>query len=192
MIDATNRDPYDAKYDHGSSKANRLRGFWAVEPNRVVGKLMSEMLEYSRTIVGDNENPTLRAQCERTVARLLQENPVQELDALVAIGNERDFEVVAKAVRDASGGAERPTVVARQDLAKDPRRRATSEGRAIVFFMTRSARAFPSAEGPFASNRRRSVSFGKTLAWYSSNDRIVPSSPDPRLHLSAISVTSSD
>ena len=101
VIDATNRDPYDAKYDHGSSKANRLRGFWAVESNRVVGKLMGEMLEYSRTIVGGDEDPTLRAQCERTVARLLQENPVQELDALVAIGNERDFEVVARAVRDA-------------------------------------------------------------------------------------------
>ena len=41
------------------------------------------------------------AQCERTVARLQQDNPVQDLDALVALGNERDFEVVAKAVRDA-------------------------------------------------------------------------------------------
>ena len=100
VMDATGRDPYDAKYDRGSSKANRLRGFWAAEPNRLVGKLMGEMLQYSRTSV-DNQDPALRAQCKRTVARLVQDNPVQELDALVALGNERDFEVVAKAVRDA-------------------------------------------------------------------------------------------
>lgn len=101
VVDATGRDRYDAKYDNGSSKANRLRGFWAAESNRVVGKLMADMLEYSRTTVGGNDDPALREQCERTVARLLQDNPVQEFDALVAIGNERDFEVVAKAVRDA-------------------------------------------------------------------------------------------
>lgn len=101
VMDSTGRDPYDAKYDHGSSKANRLRGFWAEEPNRIVGKLMTDMLEYAATRVGGDRDPALRAQCERTVARLLQDNPVQELDALVAVGNERDFEIVAKAVRDA-------------------------------------------------------------------------------------------
>ena len=100
VMDATGRDPYDPRYDHGSSKANRLRGFWAVEPNRLVGRLMADMLDYSRTTVTAND-PALRAQCERTVARLTQGSPVQELDALVALGNERDFEVVAKAVRDA-------------------------------------------------------------------------------------------
>ena len=102
VLDATGRDPYDAKYnDHGDSKANRLRGFWAAEPNRVVGKLMGDMIEYSRTTARGEEDPALRAQCERTVARLVQGNPVQELDALVEIGNEGDFEVVAKAVLDA-------------------------------------------------------------------------------------------
>ena len=53
------------------------------------------------TSLPNSRDPALRAQCERTVARLVQDSPVQELDALVALGNERDFEVVAKAVRDA-------------------------------------------------------------------------------------------
>ncbi len=104
VMDATGRDPYDAQYDHGTSKANRLRGFWAVEPNRVVGKLMADMLDYCRTTYPDRDldrDPALHAECKRTVTRLLQDNPVQELDALIALGNERDFEVVAKAVRDA-------------------------------------------------------------------------------------------
>ena len=87
--------------------------------------------------------------------------------------------------------SERP-IVAPHDLAEDPRRPATSEGLALVLLMTRSATAFPSAEGSFDSNRRRSVSFGKTRARYSSNDRIVPSSPASVLRLSAISVASSD
>lgn len=101
VIDSTGRDPYDAKYNHGSSKANRLRGFWAAEPNRIVGKLMADMVTHARTSVGGERDDALFGQCERAVARLLQDNPVQEIDALVALGDERDFEVVAKAVRDA-------------------------------------------------------------------------------------------
>lgn len=101
VVDSTGRDPYDAKYDHGSSKANRLRGFWAAEPNRVVGKLMADMVAHARTVSGLDRDEALFAECERTVRRLLQDKPVQEVDALVALGNERDFEVVAKAVRDA-------------------------------------------------------------------------------------------
>lgn len=100
VMDATGRDPYDAKYNHGSSKANRLRAFWAAEPNRVVGKLMADILAYARNLPGDKD-AGLFEECTRTVARLQQDNPVQELDALVAFVNERDFEVVAKAVRGA-------------------------------------------------------------------------------------------
>lgn len=101
VIDSTGRDPYDAKYDHGSSKANRLRGFWAAESNRMVGKLMADLAAYAKGLPGGEEDAVFVEQCERTIARLRQDNPVQELDALVALGNERDFEIVAKAVRDA-------------------------------------------------------------------------------------------
>lgn len=101
VMDSTGRDPYDARYDYGSgSKANRLRGFWEAEPNRVVGKLVSDMLEYARTLPGEHED-ALFEQCGRAVARLMQDSPVQELNSLVALGNERDFEIVAKAVKDA-------------------------------------------------------------------------------------------
>ena len=101
VIDATGRDPYDARYDRGSSKANRLRGFWAVESNRVVGKLMADMVAYARTVPSRDKDDVLVRECERTVARLRQDSPVKEVDAIVALGNERDFEIVAKAVRNA-------------------------------------------------------------------------------------------
>ncbi|MBW4443144.1 MAG: hypothetical protein KME10_18275 [Plectolyngbya sp. WJT66-NPBG17] len=43
-------DIYDNKYDYASgSKANRLRAFWDKEPNFVVGRLISNLLEYWKT-----------------------------------------------------------------------------------------------------------------------------------------------
>lgn len=101
VIDSTGRNPYDAKYDNGTSKANRLRGFWTAEENHVVGKLLSDMVEYSKSCITHGRDLTQLAACERTVARLLENRPVGELDVLVAVGSARDFEVVAKAVRDA-------------------------------------------------------------------------------------------
>ena len=40
-------DIYDAKYSNNSgSKANRLRSFWSIESNRLVGELIDSLLEY--------------------------------------------------------------------------------------------------------------------------------------------------
>jgi len=68
--DSTGRDIYDPSYNHASgSKANRLRAFWQKEPNPVVGKLMSDMLDYAD---GAGE---LKEVCRLIVARLLQDAP---------------------------------------------------------------------------------------------------------------------
>jgi len=54
--DTTGRNIDDEKYKKaGTSKANRLRTFWSKEPDHVVGKLLSEMLQ----LAGD-EGPQLR------------------------------------------------------------------------------------------------------------------------------------
>lgn len=50
IIDNTGINIYDDKYDYASgSKANRLRAFWKKEPNYLVGRLLSDLLEYWRT-----------------------------------------------------------------------------------------------------------------------------------------------
>jgi hypothetical protein len=68
--DSTGRDIYDSRYHYGSgSKANRLRAFWQKEENAVVGKLMSDMLDYGE---GTGE---LQEVCRLFVARLLQDGP---------------------------------------------------------------------------------------------------------------------
>lgn len=69
--DSTGRDIYDSTYDYASgSKANRLRAFWQREPNLVVGKLMSDMVDYAD---GTGE---LKEICRLIVVRLLQDGPV--------------------------------------------------------------------------------------------------------------------
>jgi Abortive infection C-terminus len=102
VADSVSRDIYDARYAHGSgSKANLLRGFWKEEGSRMVGKLLANLLDYAESECGVScDDKDLQA-CRKTVARLLQETPVPELDALKALSDERDFEVVAKAVREA-------------------------------------------------------------------------------------------
>jgi len=75
ITDSTGLNIYDSRYDYGSgSKANRLRKFWEVEDNGVVGKLMDDMLDFGFPIGlrrGESES-ALVEQCRQTVARLLQ------------------------------------------------------------------------------------------------------------------------
>jgi len=102
VLDSTGRGIYDARYEYGSgSKANRLRAFWNAEGNPVVGKLMGDMLDYGVEIGSLAKDNTLLEECRRIVVRLNQAGPVADLDALGAISHERDFETVAKAVREA-------------------------------------------------------------------------------------------
>lgn len=69
--DSTGRDIYDTSYDYASgSKANRLRAFWQKEANPVVGKLISDMLDYA------DGTGAIKEVCRLIVARLLQDGPV--------------------------------------------------------------------------------------------------------------------
>jgi hypothetical protein len=47
VSDSTGLNIFDSKYKYNSgSKANRLRAFWQKEDNRLVGKLMGDLLDY--------------------------------------------------------------------------------------------------------------------------------------------------
>jgi len=101
VAESTGRDIYDAKYKQASgSKANRLRAFWTQEPNYLVGKLSHDLLEYCRPVAGDPDQDQLFDECERIARRLQESAPVEALDAIMAEGTERGFEVLARAVRD--------------------------------------------------------------------------------------------
>ncbi|MGA8835089.1 MAG: abortive infection family protein [Candidatus Sulfotelmatobacter sp.] len=101
IADATGKDIFDRKYAYASgSKANRLRAFWRDEPNHVVGSLLVELLRY-QVAEGFDPADRLYGECHRITERLLRDAPVQEAQVISAISSEKDFEAVAKGVRDA-------------------------------------------------------------------------------------------
>jgi len=86
---------------NGTSKANRLRTFCAVESEFVVAKAIDELISY-----GDAESALGGAtyeqieECRQIAQRLRQGVPVAELDYLTATTDEKDFEAVANHLRD--------------------------------------------------------------------------------------------
>jgi Abortive infection C-terminus len=102
VSESVGKSIYDAKYDHASgSKANRLRAFWSTEPNHVVGQLIADLLDYCRIRSFESVDDGLYENCCRIAQRLKQGAPVQEIEAISPNSGGRDFEVLAKSVRDA-------------------------------------------------------------------------------------------
>lgn len=90
--------------DRGGSKANRLRGFWAVEGNHLAGKVIQALVLYGQAenCLGDEPGLTeLTDDCWKIASRMMRDTPVAELDSLTATVDERDFETVAQHVREA-------------------------------------------------------------------------------------------
>lgn len=106
VFDAVGRTIYDDKYAlEGTSKANRLRAFWKLESGPTVGRLLRALIEVAADGLGPGdlspEIATLLADCRAIAARLIQGGPMVDIDALQAPTDNRDFEIVAKAVREA-------------------------------------------------------------------------------------------
>jgi hypothetical protein len=77
--DSTGLNILDQRYNYGSgSKANRLRAFWQKEDNAVVGKLMSDILDYS-----EHSGAQIEV-CRLIVARLLNDGPAPTSSAVAA------------------------------------------------------------------------------------------------------------
>ena len=100
-------DIFDATYDYETgSKANRLRAFWRVEPNHIVGKSISDLLEYWRTqkLIGFQEitsvEQTLADECKNIAERLTRDSTVESIDAIQPNTNDKDFSLLAKSIRD--------------------------------------------------------------------------------------------
>lgn len=58
--DSVGLDIFDKKYDYSTgSKANRLRAFWNVESNHLVGKIIKDLVEYARESSGSHSDSLL-------------------------------------------------------------------------------------------------------------------------------------
>jgi len=107
FVDNFGIDIYDAKYDYESgSKANRLRAFWNKEPNHVVGKSISDMLEYWKTLklIGVQEisiaEQNLANECNKIAERLKQDSTVENIDAIQSYADDKNFSLLAKSIRE--------------------------------------------------------------------------------------------
>jgi hypothetical protein len=101
VTDSIGKNIYDSKYDYGSSsKANRLRGFWNVEPNHIVGKLLEDLIVYAVEIYSPPDAALLESG-KRIAHRLLLSTPVPEIGAITPNTAEKDFATLAKSVREA-------------------------------------------------------------------------------------------
>ena len=71
VADSVGADIYDVRYHHGSgSKANRLRGYWKIESDALVGKLIRDLVEYA-VYLNKDADPNLVGACRAVANRLL-------------------------------------------------------------------------------------------------------------------------
>lgn len=80
--------------ERGTSKANRLRTFWAVEGNHLVGKVIQALILYGQAedCLGDEPGLTdLAKDCWTLGERMLRDTPVAELDVLTATADKREL-----------------------------------------------------------------------------------------------------
>lgn len=92
---------YDAKYDYGSgSKANRMRAFWDVESNLMVGKALELLAEDWDEYAGYGATPPSEAYL-KIVRRLKESAPVPDISAVVPNADDKSFESLARSVKDA-------------------------------------------------------------------------------------------
>lgn len=91
------KDIDNAKFEtRGTSKANRLRAFWDLESNSVVARCLRELFEHAKQEGVLTKDAGLLANCVAIVERLEQHKPVADIDAIAALDDDRDFELVAK------------------------------------------------------------------------------------------------
>lgn len=101
VLESTGKEIYDDKYNFNSgSKANRLRAFWDIESNYTVGKLLSDIFDNWDDYKGYAHATSPSEECLKIAERLKLSVPVPDIDVIVPNVDDRDFESLAKAVRD--------------------------------------------------------------------------------------------
>jgi len=98
---------YDNKYDFESgSKAKRLRQFFKLEPDYIVGLLLDHLLEYwlAKIQIGvisyDDTDKKLYEECKIIAVRLKQNSLVVEIESVKEIDDSRDLNLLVKSIKD--------------------------------------------------------------------------------------------
>ena len=101
FLDELGIDIYDEKYNYGSgSKANRMRAFWDLESNHVVGKALELLSDDWSEYAGHGVAPPPEAYYN-VVQRLKESAPVPDIAAVVPNADDKSFEALARSVKAA-------------------------------------------------------------------------------------------
>jgi hypothetical protein len=97
----------------GTSKANRMRAFWELEPDQTVVRALEGLIQWGEEFQCLPDDAQQRAAVEAVMARLKLSNPVPEADAFTASVNALDFTAAAKHIRAAIEANEPATALDR-------------------------------------------------------------------------------
>lgn len=101
FADTAGIDIHSSRYTaHGTSKAKKLRAFWDLDQDAIVGKVMAEMLRYLKeNYPPDRVDPDLLLRCEATITRLNTGGP--DLSALKEVAKVVNSAYIAAQVKRA-------------------------------------------------------------------------------------------
>jgi len=102
IVDCVRLNIYDDRFSkNGQSKAKRLRCFWSLEANHVVGKLLADLLKYHKNEYTDFSDAELLERCHKTVVRLLNSSPLSDIEKLNDAVSSKDAVTILNAINDA-------------------------------------------------------------------------------------------
>ncbi|WP_455474382.1 abortive infection family protein [Bartonella sp. B30(2025)] len=91
---------------NGLSKANRMRTFWDISSNNLVGQVINGLIDYVMEENCEDNNSKLLDDCQKIAKQLLSPQQVVEVDALTVIADKckgRDFELLVENIRESIG-----------------------------------------------------------------------------------------
>jgi hypothetical protein len=113
VLDAIGIDAYAPGMEaNGGSKARRLRHIFSTQPNYVVGKLLTALLDLESTFEQNSYQPiddATRQRAQAVADRLRQGAHIEDAAALTPNTKDQDFEILATELRTAIDG-DRPEV----------------------------------------------------------------------------------
>lgn len=107
ILDSVGLSINDAKYQYGSgSKANLLRGFWNVESNPIVSKLINDLIDHGQRegLVDDTQQVD---ECRKIVERIAQINPQLDFSILTSKLGVLNFDTVQREISRALESVEK-------------------------------------------------------------------------------------
>ncbi|WXU00882.1 MAG: hypothetical protein Ctma_1617 [Catillopecten margaritatus gill symbiont] len=102
IVESVGIEIYCQEYSNmpSDSKANYMRAFGKKESNYVVGKLLVDIFDDWSELKESNNPDTSPEECLKIALRLKESAPIPEIGIIQAISNEKDFEELAKFVRE--------------------------------------------------------------------------------------------